>query len=196
MKIEDKMIHLHLNNDGEYKKYHSIIKSEDGLVRLYTDTDKYEIMSSESFLDAHIEYMSNQEANELIEAVDSMYNEYIEYYKLKETIKLKNYTFNKEEGSWYIVLPTWTGPKAALQMVAGADTLLDVLSNNGTTVDISISTDKECPQGFQTLKRIIKTPPNGCMYHLGFSPVWLCDVTKFVFDGKFPKRIHFKTLNN
>jgi hypothetical protein len=26
--------------------------------------------------------------------------------------------------------------------------------------------------------------------------VWLCDVTKFVFDGKFPKRIHFKTLNN
>jgi hypothetical protein len=36
--------------------------------------------------------------------------------------KNKNaYRFNKEEGRWYIDLPNWTGGKAALQMVAGAD---------------------------------------------------------------------------
>lgn len=101
------------------------------------------------------------------------------------------HTFNKEEGKWYIDLPDWTGTKAELQMVGGADTLLDHLSNNGTTVTVELSTDKECPKGFETLKRIVRTPPNGCLYHLGIKPVWLCDVTKFVFNGEFPKRIHF-----
>jgi hypothetical protein len=111
---------------------------------------------------------------------------------------MKNYTFNKEDNKWYIDLPTWTGTKAELQMVGGADTLLDHLSNNGTTVDVDISIDNlflNKEKGFQTLKRIIQTPPNGCIYHLGLKPVWLCDVTKFVFDGIFPKRIHFKVNN-
>lgn len=103
------------------------------------------------------------------------------------------YRFNKENGQWFIDLPHWEGPKAALQMVGGADTLLNHLSNNGDTVLISLSTEDICPEGYETLKRIVKTPPNGCLYHLGFSPVWLCDVTKFVFNGIFPKKIHFKT---
>jgi hypothetical protein len=108
---------------------------------------------------------------------------------------MKNYTFNKEQGSWYIDLPNWEGTKAELQMVAGADTLLDQLSNNGTTVNVTLSTDKAFnTPGFQTLKRIVKTPPNGCIYHLGFTPVWLCNVTKFVFDGLFPRQIHFKVV--
>ena len=105
---------------------------------------------------------------------------------------MKIYTFNKEQGNWYIDLPDWQGTKPELQMVAGADTLLDHLSNNGCMVKISMSIDKLSPVGFQTLKRIIQTPPNGCVYHLGFTPVWLCNVTKFVFDGLFPKQIHFK----
>ena len=105
---------------------------------------------------------------------------------------MKNYTFNKENGSWYIDLPNWEGTKAELQMVAGADTLLDKLSNQGTSVNVTMSIEKKSPEGFQTLRRIIQTPPNGCMYHLGIAPVWLCNVTKFVFDGIFPKKIHFK----
>ena len=115
--------------------------------------------------------------------------------KQKEMIDLRKnknaYRFNKEDGKWYIDLPDWTGTKGELQMVGGADTLLDHLSNNGDTVLVELSTDKECPEGFETLKKIVRTPPNGCIYHLGLSPVWLCDVTKFVFDGVFPKRIHF-----
>ena len=108
---------------------------------------------------------------------------------------MKNYKFNKEEGCWYIVLPNWTGTKGELQMVAGADTLLDQLSNNGTTVNVALSTEKVINEsGFQTLKSIIKTPPNGCIYHLGFTPVWLCNVTKFVFEGIFPNQIHFKVV--
>ena len=109
---------------------------------------------------------------------------------------MKNYTFNKEQGCWYIDLPNWEGTKGELQMVGGADTLLDQLSNNGTTVDVILSTEKKIiTPGFQTLKRIIQTPPNGCVYHLGFTPVWLCNVTKFVFEGMFPRQIHFKVVN-
>jgi hypothetical protein len=109
---------------------------------------------------------------------------------------MKNYTFNKEQGCWYIDLPNWEGTKDELQMVGGADTLLDHLSNNGATVDVILSTEKKIiTPGFQTLKRIIQTPPNGCVYHLGFTPVWLCNVTKFVFEGMFPRQIHFKVVN-
>lgn len=106
-----------------------------------------------------------------------------------------HYRFNKEDdGRWYIDLPHWEGSKSALEMVGGADTLLDKLSNNGDTVLLSLSTEKDCPEGYETLKKVIQTPPNGCVYHLGFLPIWLCDVTKFVFDGEFPKRIHFKVV--
>jgi hypothetical protein len=130
---------------------------------------------------------------QLIEFADQDNNNNIKQKEVIDLRKNKNaYRFNKEDGKWYIDLPNWTGTKAELQMVGGADTLLDHLSNNGDTVLVDLSTDKECPEGFETLKRIIQTPPNGCIYHLGFSPVWLCNVTKFVFDGVFPKRIHFK----
>ena len=108
---------------------------------------------------------------------------------------MKTYTFNKENGCWYIYLPNWTGTKSELQMVAGADTLLDNLSNNGITLNIQLSIEKEIKgSDFKTLKRIVKTPPNGCIYHLGFTPIWLCNVTKFVFEGIFPNQIHFKLV--
>ena len=109
-------------------------------------------------------------------------------------LKKNYYRFNKEDGNWYIDLPNWEGPKSDLAMVAGADTLLDELSNNGDTVLLSLVTEGDCPEGYKTLKKIVRTPPNGCIYHLGYTPVWLCDVTKFVFNGIFPKRIYFKVL--
>jgi hypothetical protein len=93
------------------------------------------------------------------------------------------FTFNKEQGLWYIDLPDWTGSKGELQMVGGADNLLDHLSNNGTTITVSLSIEKPSQKGYQTLKRVIQTPPNGCIYHLGIRPIWLCNVTKFIFEG-------------
>ena len=106
---------------------------------------------------------------------------------------MKTYTFNKEEGKWYIDLPEWQESKSALQMVAGADILLDELSNNQTSVNISIST-KQKLDNYTTLKKIMNTPlTGGALYHLGLKPIWLCDVTKFVF-GEFPQKIHFKII--
>ena len=132
-------------------------------------------------------------AGMLMEFGDDSNNNNIKHKEVNDLRKNINaYRFNKEDGRWYIDLPDWAGTKGELQMVGGADTLLDHLSNNGDTVLVDLSTDKECPEGFDTLKRIIQTPPNGCIYHLGIKPVWLCNVTKFVFDGAFPKRVHFK----
>lgn len=104
---------------------------------------------------------------------------------------MKTYTFNKEDGNWYIDLPEWQESKSALQMVAGADILLDELSNNQTSVHLSIST-KEKPADYTTLKKMINTPvTGGALYHLGLKPIWLCDVTKFVF-GNFLKKYILK----
>ena len=106
---------------------------------------------------------------------------------------MRLYTFNKEEGKWYIDLPEWQDSKSALQMVAGADILLDELSNFQTSVQLSISS-KEQPADYTTLKKMMNTPvTGGALYHLGLKPIWLCDVTKFVF-GEFPQKIHFKVI--
>ena len=51
--------------------------------------------------------------------------------------------FYKENSIWYIDLPEFLeegmGSKANLMMVDGADTLLDILSNNGSEVTLEFS---------------------------------------------------------
>ena len=42
---------------------------------------------------------------------------------------MKKLSLKKESGSWYIKLKFWLGPKSALEMVQGADKLLDKLSH-------------------------------------------------------------------
>ena len=48
----------------------------------------------------------------------------------------------EEDNRWYIDLPNWEGDKADLEMVMGADTLLEYISNNGDYVSIKISLDE------------------------------------------------------
>jgi hypothetical protein len=44
-------------------------------------------------------------------------------------------SFQKEpSGRWYIVLPWWPSPKAALEMAQGADTFLDLLSQGANVI--------------------------------------------------------------
>ena len=48
--------------------------------------------------------------------------------------------FEKDDwGGWHAVIPTWPGPKAALAMVDGADTFLDMLSEGNDYVALHIS---------------------------------------------------------
>jgi len=106
------------------------------------------------------------------------------------------FKFEKESnGNWYVVLPDYPGEHGDLQMVAGADTLLDVLSDGGNEVSINLSTTQV--EGFEKLTRIEACKGGGALYNVNNVAehiIWLCDVMKYVFDGGFPEEIYFKTI--
>ena len=115
----------------------------------------------------------------------------------------RRFRFYKEtNGNWYVDLPEWEGTKAELQMVAGADSFLDILAEGEGGVHVVLS--DEYFEGSDNLK--IKELGRlegwelgeGAWYRLDSYKgiphfnldMWLCDVTKFVF-GDFPKIIYF-----
>jgi hypothetical protein len=110
--------------------------------------------------------------------------------------------FEKVLHEWYAVIPEWEGERAELQMVAGADTWLDLICEGAWDVWMTIS---DAPfAGAEELHLIelgkLEGPEigTGAWYiaktYLGLEfnlKMWLCDVTKFVF-GDFPKTIYYK----
>jgi len=108
--------------------------------------------------------------------------------------------FYKEKSKyWYADVPQWTGRKSALQMVAGADKLLDCIAKGRQEVHLHFSeneiNDADC------LVFHKKSWINGADYNLKKCngtdvdmKVWLCNVTKFVM-GEFPKTIYFKEVD-
>lgn len=126
---------------------------------------------------------------------------------------IKNYDFYKEENvtvlngipvlewigkkqdRWYIDLPEWKGPKANLEMVAGADTLLDYLSRGVDRVNVTFA-DEKIDNGF-----VLKHTKGG-VYDVEMATdadtsaapksIWLCEVTKFIFEGNYPDMIYFR----
>jgi hypothetical protein len=112
--------------------------------------------------------------------------------------------FKKEnDGSWFVVLPEWEGNKSDLQMVLGADTLLDIMSQGHNEILVRFST--EGFPGANLMYWFLNGIPGdlevgGAMYHIdeyngivyNFD-LWLCDVTKFVF-GEMPQHIYYSCL--
>ena len=130
-----------------------------------------------------------------------------------------NLIFKKIAGKWYCDLPNYPGNINDLEMVAGADVLCDFLPYKDhpdikevevyyklTEYDV-FQTTGQSRNGFITLK-LINTgytewnTEEGATYLVkGFtkegkidSIIWLCDVTKFVFEGEFPIEIIFKPI--
>jgi hypothetical protein len=105
-------------------------------------------------------------------------------------------SFKKEpSGRWYIVLPWWPGPKAALEMVQGADTFLDLLSDGSTHLTLKVGTHVTCEMA--TLTKYLDSQIDGAYYETlvggKLHRMWLCGVTEFVF-GKMPKTIGYRVL--
>ena len=115
---------------------------------------------------------------------------------------MKNYRFYKDEYGWFIDLPEWEGERWDLQMVAGADTFLDLLLQGEieTYVTLSSTPFEDCEMLlFEHYGRLeawelgegawyVLTSYQGQDYDL---KMWLCNVTKFVF-GDLPDKIYFK----
>lgn len=114
------------------------------------------------------------------------------------------YKFVKDSGRWYIDLPEYVGSRADLEMVMGADTMLDAISGGKDEVHLTMcdvpfvleDTEPIETQAFPLVK-IRDTPEyGGAMYHLKEwygeeynTEMWLCDVVKFVF-GRMPEIIY------
>lgn len=116
---------------------------------------------------------------------------------------MKDYRFIKEEGKWYIDLPAYLehgGNKADLQMVEGADTMLDIISREEDVVSLTLH---RAPfPGSDVLQLMEKCDPSvgGGYYRLqrfegtSFNQImWLCAVTEYVF-GDLPELIFIKRV--
>lgn len=109
-------------------------------------------------------------------------------------MKVTKRFYKEESNKWYIDLPEWIEQgldKADLEMVMGADELLDVLSNNTNAVIITFS-DKPY-DGFKMVLSKLEEDEYGATYSVDsfYDPisVWLCPVTKFVMS-EYPDTIY------
>jgi hypothetical protein len=118
--------------------------------------------------------------------------------------------FYREGVKWYADLPTYIEKKLGtvddLEMVEGAEKGLDFLSDGDTEITLEIRLTINIPlnlaldAGWSILRRLDKGTHSG--YHYSGSLVsgewskmlnfWLCDVTKFVFNDKFPEHIYVR----
>ena len=117
------------------------------------------------------------------------------------------YRFYKENNKWYIDIPEWSGQKAELEMVEGADTMLDIISECSLIVDLHISLAPF--ESANVLEKLTELSINqnisidacgGSYYLLRIYDqieynitMWLCDVTKYIFN-EFPDKIYFKKI--
>lgn len=107
---------------------------------------------------------------------------------------MKSFIFYKtEENKWYVDLPNWDGEIADLEMVCGADLLLDIIAQGEDRINVSWIEDK--PELFKySLILQQEEEWSGATYlvegeNLTPFDAWLCDVTKWVF-GYFPKTLY------
>lgn len=105
---------------------------------------------------------------------------------------MKDFKFVKEEGRWFVELDNWQGDRDDLEMVLGADTMLDILAQGEGEIDVTLSEEK-VPCKMRLTK---KTEDElGAWYKLHSDDqlfnfeVWLCPVTIFVF-GYYPEKLY------
>ncbi len=114
----------------------------------------------------------------------------------------QNFRFYKElDGRWYVELPGWEGPKADLEMVQGADTMLDLISGSANECLLKLS-DVQF-EGAELLELEHEREQNlggGGDYLLHkyegettLIRLWLCEVTNYVFKG-LPERIYLRKM--
>lgn len=107
----------------------------------------------------------------------------------------REFRFYKEHnGCWYVDLPEWKGAKWNLQMVDGADDLLESLRSahkNDVKVYVSL-------QHFHNANVLVKYKDDphgdGADYKYGIdNKLWLCGVTSWYY-GEMPERIYYRKV--
>lgn len=116
---------------------------------------------------------------------------------------MKTYRFKKEDDKWYIDLPQFLeagGNKADLQMVEGADTMLDLMADQKNEVRLQLSMTEFKDADKLDLKERCDPSVGGGYYIMELYEgrkiellMWLCGVTEWVF-GELPERIFVKRV--
>jgi len=116
---------------------------------------------------------------------------------------MREFRFYKEKnGTWWIDLDGYVaqgGNPADLQMVAGADDFLDFLSEDKEEMKLQISEQKisTYPNPFYELKRVDEIPTISGRYYFDTESetlMWLCSVTLWLFEGRYPETIYYKPV--
>ena len=106
---------------------------------------------------------------------------------------MKRFEFYKnEDNRWYVDLPDWTGSIDELEMVCGADTLLDIISQ-GDNKAVVYWSEQEIEHYKYSLTKLREEEFDGATYlvegnNITSFEVWLCGVTKWVF-GYYPTKL-------
>jgi hypothetical protein len=117
---------------------------------------------------------------------------------------MQTHIFINEKTGWYIDLPEYIdqgGSKADLQMVEGADTMLDIMANGNAEVSIVLDTKPFDGADELTLLELCDPEIGGGFYLMHtykgkeiMHRMWLCGVALFVF-GFMPEKIFIKQVS-
>lgn len=124
---------------------------------------------------------------------------FFEQYKEIARQKVNKLTFVKLCNNWYVDLPQYGGELAELEMVAGADELLQEIvdqSDKTHQVTLEIVEDKKDSDIQLYLAELNTAGGTYKVYSddkFKTKELWLCNVTKFVF-GEHPDEIFVKIL--
>ena len=101
-----------------------------------------------------------------------------------------------EDGRWFVVLPDYDGDQEDLEMIDGADKLLDILTTDGLYVNLNVSLEEV--SGMFHLQ-LVKHDEIGATYEVtnhGYflnKDIWLCNVVHYLF-GEHPEEIWFEPI--
>ena len=117
---------------------------------------------------------------------------------------MTTYRFYKNETGWFVDLPEYIekgGTIDNLEMVEGADTMLDIIGEGKKEVTLSIATEKFQNSDQLELKEKADQLKGGAYYFMkAFEgkeinlTMWLCGVIEFVFGG-IPQQIYLRREN-
>lgn len=118
---------------------------------------------------------------------------------------MKPYKFIKTGREWYIDLPEYLeqgGSIGDLQMVEGADNMLDMMAENNSSVLVFLAEEQFEGADMLTLTERCAPYKGGGYYLMKHyegreinQTMWLCGVTEYVF-GDLPEQIFVKRESN
>jgi hypothetical protein len=102
---------------------------------------------------------------------------------------------------WFLDLPDWGGSIDDLEMIRGADIMLDMLSGDREECYLEMSDDPfDGSEVLELVKDLRGTVGGGEYFFETYQQeiinykIWFCEITEVVF-GELPKRIYLQTVN-